>query len=127
MKKQWTHHNIDLQRLSKAIENRYAKKNLKIKTTPFENGYQIRIVDTELRAQAAIMDIIIRGTRDNFTVETKATEYEDDAVKLGLSTSIFGGGNLILGNIKAREKLEKLEQEFWMIIEETIAALTNST
>jgi hypothetical protein len=98
-----------------------------MKTTPFENGCQIRIVDTELRSQAAIMDIIIRGTPNKFTVETKATEYEDDAVKLGLSTSIFGGGNLILGSIKAREKLEKLEQEFWKIIEETIAALTNST
>lgn len=126
MKKQWTHHNIDLHRLSKIIENRYAKKNFKIKTTTFENGYQIRIVDTGLRSQAAIMDIIIRGAPDNFTVETKGMEYEDDSVKLGLSTSIFGGGNLILGSIKAREKLEKLEQEFWMMIEETIAALTSS-
>jgi hypothetical protein len=126
MKKQWTNHNINLQHLSEVIENRYAKKNFKIKTTTFEKGCQIRIVNTELRSQAAIMDIIIKGIPNNLTIETKATEYEDEAVKLGLSTSIFGGGNLILGNIKAREELEKLEQEFWATIEETIATLTNS-
>lgn len=123
MKKQWKNHNIDLQRLTEIIENHYKKRSLKLKTTKLKNGYQIRIVITQLRTPA-IMDIIIKGKPNDFTLETKATEYEDEAVKLGLYTQIFGGGNLILGNIKAREAEEKLENEFWTTIEETIARLT---
>jgi len=124
MKKQWKNHNINLQQLAETLQNHYTKRNIKTKTLTLKNGIQIRAVITGLRAQTAIMDITIRGTPNNFTIETKATEYEDEAVKLGLSTTIFGGGNLILGNIKAREELEKLENEFWTTIEETIASLT---
>lgn len=124
MKKQWKNHNINLQRLAEIIQNRYTKRDLKLKTTRLKNGYQIRIVITQLRTPA-IMDIIIKGKPNDFAIETKATEYEDEAVKLGLYTQIFGGGNLILGNIKAREAAEKLENEFWATIEEIIAQLTN--
>jgi hypothetical protein len=71
------------------------------------------------------MRIIIRGTSDDFTIETGATEEEDRQVKIGLLTSIFGGGSLVLRNIKVREQMEKMEREFWSTIEETIRLLTN--
>jgi hypothetical protein len=108
------------------IQNRYLKRNIKIKTTNLKDGYRIRLILTVTIRNPAIMDIIVKGTPNDFTIETKATEYEDTAVKIGLYTQIFGGGNLILGNIKAREELEKLENEFWTTIEETIATLTNA-
>jgi hypothetical protein len=72
------------------------------------------------------MSIIVRGTPDDFTIETRATEKEDRAVKVGLMTSIFGGGSIVLGNIRAREQMERMEREFWGTIEETVAVLTNS-
>jgi hypothetical protein len=72
------------------------------------------------------MSVIIRGTPDDFTIETTATEDEDRAVKVGLMTSIFGGGSLVLRNIKAREQMEKMEREFWGTIEETVRSLTSS-
>jgi hypothetical protein len=124
MKKQWKNHNVNLQRLAETIQNQYQKRNLKLKTTNLKNGYKIRLILTSIR-NPAMMDITIKGTPNDFTIETKAAEYEDEAVKIGLFTQIFGGGNLILGNIKAREEEEKLENEFWTKIEETIAPLTN--
>jgi hypothetical protein len=75
---------------------------------------------------SSVMGINIRGTTDDFTIETKANKEEDRAVKVGLMTSIFGGGSLILRNIKVREQMEKMENEFWSTIEETIRSLTNS-
>lgn len=75
---------------------------------------------------SSVMGITMRGTPDDFTIETKATRDEDRAVKVGLMTSIFGGGSLVLRNIKAREQMEKMESEFWSTIEETIRSLTSS-
>jgi hypothetical protein len=124
VEKQWKGHNVDLQRLAQTIENYYSRRNLKAKVTAFRNGYSIRVVVMGLRTQR-VMSIIIRGAPDDFTIETRATESEDNTLKLGLLTTVFGGGSLVLGSVKAREELEKLEREFWRTIEETIGSLSN--
>lgn len=82
------------------------------------------IILTGLRV-SGVMSITVRGTPDDFTIETRATEEEDRAVKVGLMTSIFGGGGLVLRNLKVREQMEKMESEFWSTIEETVRSLTN--
>ena len=125
MEKEWKNHNVSLQRLVQTIESHYSRRNLKVKETALKDGYSIRVILAELRAPG-VMSIVLRGTPDDFTIETRATEREDDAVKVGLMTTIFGGGSLVLGNIKSREKLEKLEREFWGTIEEMIRSLSDS-
>jgi hypothetical protein len=125
MEKEWKDLNLDLRRLSQAIVNYYGRRNLKVKETVLKDGYLVRVILTELRAQG-VMSIFLRGAPNDFTIETRATELEDDAIKVGLMTTIFGGGSLVLGSIKSREELEKLEREFWVTIEETIRSLTCS-
>jgi hypothetical protein len=125
VEKRWQKHGVNLQRLAQTVENYYLRRNFKVKETALENGYSIRVIQTALRA-SGVMSIIVRGTPDDFTIETRATEEEDRVVKIGLMTSIFGGGSLILGKIKAREQMEKTEREFWGTIEETVGLLTNS-
>jgi len=124
MEKQWKNHNVSLQQLAQTIEGSYSRRNLKIKETVLKDGYSIRVILAKLRASGT-MSIIMRGTPDDFTIETKR-ERADDAVKVGLMTTIFGGGSIILSSIKSREELEKLEREFWGTIEEVISRLANS-
>jgi hypothetical protein len=125
MEKQWKNLGVDLQRLARAIEDHYSRRNLKVETTALENGYSIRVIVAELRAPCA-MSIAVRGAPSDFTVETRATEDYDRAVKVGLMTAIFGGGSLVLRNIRAREQVERMEREFWSTIEETVRSMTNS-
>jgi len=113
-----------LQRLAQTVKNYYLRRNLKVKETVLEDGYSIRIIPTRLPT-SGVMSVIIRGTPDDFVIETRATEDEDRAVKVGLMTSIFGGGSLVLRNIKAREQMEKMEREFWSTIEEMVRSLTS--
>jgi hypothetical protein len=124
MEKEWKNLGVDLQRLAHTIEGHYSRRNMKVKTTALENGYLIRVIVTELRGPYA-MSITVHGTPDDFTIETRATEDQDKAVKLGLMTTILGGGSLVLRNIRAREQTEKMEQEFWSTIEETIRSVTS--
>jgi hypothetical protein len=122
MEKRWQNLGVNLQRLAQTIENYYLRRNLRVKNNSMKDGYSIRIVNTDLRVLGA-MSVIIRGVPDDFTIETRATEDKDSAVKVGLMTTIFGGGSIILGSIKAREQMEKMEREFWGMIEETISSL----
>ncbi len=125
MEKSWKNLNVSLQQLTQAIDNFYSRRNLKVKTSSLKDGYSIRVILAGLRMPGA-MDIVIRGTPDDFTVETTATEREDSREKIGLMTTVFGGGSLVLSGVFAREKLEKMEREFWGGIEEMIQSLTNS-
>jgi hypothetical protein len=125
MEKRWQNLGVNLQRLAQTVGNYYLRRNLKLKETALEDGYSIRVIQTELRASGA-MSIIIRGKPDDFTIETRATEDEDRAVKIGLMTSIFGGGSLVLRNMRVREQMEKMEREFWSTIEETVRSSINS-
>ena len=124
MEKRWQNLVVDLQRLSQVIKNYYLGRNFKVKEAVLENGYSLNVLLTELRAPG-VMSIIIRGRADDFTIETRATEREDNAIKIGLMTSILGGGSLVLRSIKIREQIEKMEREFWGMIEETIRSLAN--
>jgi len=126
MEKQWKNLNVNLRQLAKTVEERYSRRNCKVEETALKGGYSIRVILAGLRTPG-VMSIVIRGTPDDFMIETRGTEQEDDAIKVGLMTTIFGGGSLILRNLKSREELEKLEREFWGTIEETIRSLTNST
>jgi len=121
MDKQWKNLGVDLPQLVKSIETTYARRNLKVKTTALSDGYSIHVVLTTLRANGA-MDITIRGTPNDFSIETDATGRADQSVKIGLLSGPFGGP-FILGSEKVREQLQKLEQEFWSEIEEKIAPL----
>ena len=125
MEKRWQNHGVNLKQLTQTVKNHYLQKNLKVNETVLEDGYSMGIIVTEIRG-SSIMRIIIRGTPDDFTIETKATEEEDRAVRVGLMTTIFGGGSLVLRNIKVREQMEKMEREFWSMIEEIVRSLTNS-
>jgi len=124
MEKRWQNHGVSLQQLAQTIKNYYLRRNFKVRETILENEYSMEII---LAGQvSSVMGINILGTPDDFKIETKVAKEEDRAVKVGLMTSIFGGGSLILRNIKVREQMEKMENEFWGTIEETIRSLTNS-
>ncbi|MBX5326949.1 MAG: hypothetical protein ACQXXH_07065 [Candidatus Bathyarchaeia archaeon] len=126
MQKQWQNHNINLKLLAQTIQNTYTqKRGLKTKTQTSKNKWQIKITLTDPRTPGT-MNINITGAPNNFTIETKATEIEEDAMKIGLATSLFGGGYILYSSVKTREELEKLETEFWTTIEETIAKLVNT-
>jgi len=126
MQKQWRNHNVNLKLLAQTIQNTYAqKRGLKTKTQTTKNNWQIKIIFTDPRTPGT-MNINITGTPNDFTIETKATEIEDETVKIGLATSLFGGGYIIYSSVKTREELEKLEREFWATIEETIAKHANT-
>jgi hypothetical protein len=73
-----------------------------------------------------MMTVTLAGTPDNFKIETKASEYENETTKIGLSTILLGGGYIVYSSVKIREELEKLEQGFWATIEESIAALSKT-
>lgn len=68
----------------------------------------------------------ILGGANDFAIEFLTSERAHSSILLGLVSTIIGGGNLILRGVKSQERLEELEKDFWVHIEDAIMCLVNS-
>lgn len=126
MRDQWTGKNVDLALLSRCVENFFEVRDLE--TVKEESGgkYEISAVPRNVRHTRGGIYVRIFGDPNNFAIEFHGSERVRSSVRLGLMTTPFGGGPFLLQNLRLQEAFEKIEKEFWVYIEETIARLVYS-
>jgi hypothetical protein len=127
MQGQWTGKNVDLALLSELIEDFFRGKGFKITKDRIASEYTISA--RPQRGVGILERVIVRvlGDSNDFLIEFSTSGRSRSAVKLGFITTMFGGGSLVLRGLKSQEALEKIEKDFWIFIEGTIAHLTNQT
>lgn len=129
MQKRWIEKNIDLALLSKCVEQFLKGKGFKTRMDERSNK-ECKILATSASQGAdhihGSIEVLIIGNPNDFTINLIASESMYRSMKLGLLTTMFGGGNILLRSLESREILDKLEKEFWVYAEETVAHLTGS-
>lgn len=68
----------------------------------------------------------ITGNPDDFTIDLTASELTKNSIRIGMLTKPFGGGYFLLKAVELKEELERLENEFWIFIEEKTDQLAGS-
>ncbi len=114
MKRKWAGLNIDLERLSEAIEKFFESKFFRV--IKEKNSETIKIVAVPKQGIHKILEqirITISGKPEDFELFFEAGDYSHSISRLGNFTTMFGGGILFLHGIRSEEELEKLEKEFW--------------
>ena len=127
MQRTWTGKNVNLDLLSQSIEDFFKSKSFATKRTKLEREYTV--VWTSMLAPRNLKDLTrarVFGDSNDFTVEIIASELTTRDIRLGLLTKSLGGGYFALKNIRLRETLEKLENDFWIFVEGKIADLERS-
>lgn len=126
MRDQWIGKNVDLALLSGRVENFFKVRGLK--TVKEESGgkYEISVAPRNVRHTRGGIYIRIFGDPNNFSIEFHGSERMHSSIRLGLMTTLFGGGPFLLRSLRLQEAFEKIEKEFWAHVEETIARLVDS-
>jgi len=124
--KRWIGKGANLDLLTEKIENFFNSKGFKTRKTALPRGYKISIPPQHVRDAKANIKVTILGRPHDFMVELSVGELSRFSTMLGLSTTLFGGGVFVLRGLKLQEALERLEKEFWVYLEETIAYVTGS-
>ena len=126
MEAKWVGKNVDLKLLRDHIENFFKDKGFRI--TKERSASEHEISARPQRGVSILGRVIVKvlGDSNDFLIEFSASSHSRSAVKLGLITTMFGGGSLILRGLKSQEALEKIEKDFWIYIEEAITRLINS-
>ena len=128
MQKTWTNKNVDLTLLSEAIEQFFKDKGYITKKMDSEE--RTRIIFNMPRTPKGLRDrmrVDITGYPNDFTVDVVASELTLESIRLGLFTKFIGGGYIALKNIRLKEELEKMENDFWTFTEEKVSRLSEST
>lgn len=118
--------NVDLKLLREHIESFFKDRGFKIAEERSESKYEISA--RPQHGVGILGSVIVRvlGDSNDFLIEFSTSRHSRSAVKLGLMTTMFGGGSLVLRGLKSREALEKLEKDFWIYVDEAITRLINS-
>lgn len=127
MQKRWRGKNVDLDQLSNSVEDFFRSRSLLPRraetagerTISWFPGYRGARLKKPVTAR-------IFGKPDDFTIDLKASELTADSIRAGVLTRAFGGGYFLLKAVKLKEDLERLENEFWIFIEERIDQLAGS-
>jgi len=129
MQERWIGKNVDLALLNKYIEQFLKKQGFKTRMDERSNKEcKILALSPSQGANHArgSIEVVILGNPNDFTIDLIASEGMFSSMKFGLLTTMFGGGNILLRNMRSREILDKLEKEFWVYAEETVGNLVDS-
>ena len=115
----WTNKNVDLDNLSKHVEEFYKGKGFEALVERSKDAFKVvgvmRIGD-KLRSSY----VSINGNPHDFTVEFSGSQTGRFSQFLTPLITMFGGGVLILDRLRSQEFYEKLETEFWLFIEHEV-------
>jgi len=126
MQKQWIEKSVDLALLSRHIEDFFKVRGFKTKRDELAGEHKILVIPTRTQGIRENVHVKILGNPNDFVIELTAGERARSAIWLGYTTTMIGGGSLLLRGLKSREALEKLEKEFWAHSENAVARLANS-
>ena len=122
--KRWIGKGANLDSLTENVERFFNGRGFKTRRDALPGGYRISVVTQHFRNVKGDIKVTIRGHSNDFMVELSVGGPSRFSTLLGLSTTLFGGGALVLRRLKLQEALERLEKEFWAYVEETIADMT---
>jgi len=125
MEDQWVNKNVDLSVLNSRLVQFFEKRNFVTSQESSEWKYHIVAGPRRFHDILEEIHVHVSGQPDNFRVRFDAGSHSSGLVRLGILTTIFGGGRLTLKGLKSQEALEKLEREFWIYLDRAIWSLAN--
>ena len=124
MQKRWRGKNVNLDQLSDCVEDFFRDRSLSPRRTETEDEHTVSWLPGHTGARLKEpVTAKITGKPDDFTIDLKASELTKNSIRIGVLTKPFGGGYLLLKALKLKEELERLENEFWIFVEEKIDQL----
>lgn len=126
VRSQWVGKKVDLALLSRCVEDFFKGRGFRTKIDELVGEYKILVISPRAERVRGDVDVRISGDPNDFVIEFSAGEGARFSIKLGFLTTMIGGGSILLRGLKLREALEKLEREFWVYAEDSVAHLADS-
>ena len=126
MDKHFTTRNVNLSLLSEWVEAFFKKKEFRTTKEAAEGGFKIVARPTYVHEIVDVITVLVSGTPNDYTVKFYIGVRSEALMRIGQLASLFGLGVLFLRGVKSDEAGERLEKDFWVLIEEKTDFLAGS-
>jgi hypothetical protein len=126
MQCQWINKNVDLNLLSKRVQKFLENKNFRTEINEMKNGFVVIGVLRETDGSTNSVRIEIHGSQNKFLVKFKAGEDKRVLSTLSPIASFIGLGFYVQRKMKQMNFYDKIEEDFWTFMDETVASLESS-
>jgi hypothetical protein len=125
MQYEWAKKIENPKNLINSIEEFLRRNKFDVKTTASNNETQFKILavpttETEVRQPFTIE---VKKTTNGTIIDFAPKNKNEESIKMGILSQFMMGGLLILKGANKKEKMDTLETEFWVHIQEFIANL----
>lgn len=126
MRRRWLKKGVNLALLSERVESFFRSKDFRTKRVELEHECIISATPRRIGHVNGKISVRILGNSNDFMIDVTSSEMAHSSILLGLASTFIGGGNLILRGVRLQERLEELERDFWVHVEDAIICLVNS-
>jgi len=122
----WVGTKVDLKLLSENLVQFFEKKGFSsVVDQKSSNEYRVIAVPGRASDILGTVSVSIRGELEGLVIEFAADSGSGHFRGfLGFFATLFGGGVLVLKDLKSQEELERLEREFWLFVDKKIDSLS---
>ena len=119
MRSRWVNRNVDLAGLSKRIEEFFKSKAFEVLVEGSKEEFKvIGVLRVGDRPRSSFVSI--NGNPKDFIVGFSGDQRSRLSQFLTPLITMFGGGALILERLQSQEFYDKLETEFWAVVENAV-------
>jgi len=122
----WAGRDVDLRLLSESVK-RFFDERLFPSKIEERSKEEFSITAILRRVSGASLTgnvrVAVRGKPDDFEVEFAVGSDYRRLARLGGLATLLGGGAFLLRDLKSSEELERLENEFWLLIDKQVDIL----
>lgn len=112
--------NVDLSILSERIVRFFSEREFTASLHKKEESYVIVATPKTYHGIAENINVYVSGTPNDFSIKFEAGSHSRALVRFGNLVTLLGGGFLALKGLKSQDELDKLENNFWKYVDETV-------
>jgi hypothetical protein len=118
----WNNKNLNVEKVVTKAEQFLKDRNFIINREESENSVKFDGVKRREKYEVRSVEIVISWEPQELSVKFEVGDHLKPIMHLGSLISVWGGGSLVLKELKAAEQYRRLEDEFWREMEEIVSA-----
>lgn len=121
MEYRWEKKKLNVQNVVAKAEHFLRNNEFTIKREDGESCVKLIGVRRKQKYDVGLVEIVVSWSQEGSSVRFDVNDHFRPILHFGSLFSFWGGGSLVLKELKVAEAYRKLEEEFWREIEETVS------
>lgn len=120
MRQRWVGKDLSIEWLLELVEGFFQSRGFKTFLKESSGEHMFSALPPKGSDIREAINLEISISPDSFEICFMRGGKTDSSIKLGMLTTLLGGGGILLRGLRSRESVDRLENDFWRFLNEKI-------